>query len=52
MIAQDVVKGQGPVYEVNPGFGFISRELLAAGVQRLWLCEPSLAFDQHMKVNI
>ncbi|PNF30306.1 hypothetical protein B7P43_G15016 [Cryptotermes secundus] len=49
VIALDVVKGGAPVFEVNPGLGFISRELLAAGVQRLWLSESSLAFSQQLK---
>lgn len=49
VIALDVVKGGAPVFEVNPGLGFISRELLAAGVQRLLLCEHSLAFSQQLK---
>jgi hypothetical protein len=52
LIAPDIVKGGAPVFESNPGLGFISRGLLAAGVRRLVLCEPSLAFDQQMKVEI
>lgn len=52
VIALDVVKGGTPVFEVNPGLGFISRELLAAGVERLWLCESSVAFSQQLKVKI
>lgn len=49
LIALDVVKGGAPVFEANPGLGFISRGLLAAGVQRLSLCEPSLSLSQHLK---
>jgi hypothetical protein len=52
LIAQDVVKGGAPVFEVNPGLGFISRGLLAAGIRRLRLCEPSVTFAQLMKVKI
>ncbi|XP_021934048.1 dimethyladenosine transferase 2, mitochondrial isoform X2 [Zootermopsis nevadensis] len=48
-IAQDIVKGGAPVFEVNPGLGFISRGLLAAGIQRLWLCESAVSFAQQMK---
>jgi hypothetical protein len=50
--ALDVLKGEAPVFEANPGLGFISRGLLAAGVQRLFLWEPSLSLAQHLKVNM
>lgn len=46
------MKGGAPVFEVNPGLGFISRGLLAAGIQRLWLCESAVSFAQQMKVKI
>jgi hypothetical protein len=52
LIAQDIVKGEAPVFEVNPGLGFISRGLLVAGIRQLWLCEPSVSFAHQMKVNI
>jgi hypothetical protein len=52
VIALDVVKGGVPVFEANPGLGFLSRELLAAGVKKLWLSEPSLAFSQQLKVRM
>lgn len=49
LVALDILKGGAPVFEANPGLGFISRGLLAAGVQRLFLCEPSLSLAQHLK---
>jgi hypothetical protein len=52
LVALDILKGGAPVFEANPGLGFISRGLLAAGVQRLFLCEPSLSLAQHLKVNM
>jgi hypothetical protein len=52
LIALDVLNGGAPVFEANPGLGFISRGLLAAGVQRLFLCEPSLSLAHHLKVKM
>jgi hypothetical protein len=52
LIGLEVARGGIPVFEANPGLGFISRGLLAAGVKRLFLCEPTLSLSQHLKVKL
>jgi hypothetical protein len=52
VIALDIVKGGAPVFEANPGLGFVSKELIVAGVKKLWLSEPSLSFSQQLEVKM
>mgnify|MGYP000563071839 CR=1 FL=1 len=39
-----------PVFEINPGIGILSKELLLAGISSLYLCEPSSAFTKQIQI--
>ncbi|PSN55069.1 hypothetical protein C0J52_01870 [Blattella germanica] len=53
IIAKEIISDSNnrsiPVFEINPGPGILSRELLATGIQNLSLCEPSSFFLEHME---
>lgn len=46
----DSIQRNIPTFEINPGIGILSKELLLAGINNLHLCEPSYTFNQQIQI--
>lgn len=46
-----ILSGNKTILETNPGFGFITRELLDYGVKRMQLYESTVCFRDHILVS-
>lgn len=50
LILPDIMFNKAEIVETNPGFGFITKHLLEAGIKKIHAYEPTVAFRDNMFV--